>query len=109
MSSRSLFTRAADLVHKSAVVGLMSFFGYYVYQIGSKVYESKIDSPYLHSTYRQDVDERVKQEYAIDNVVDGRNERDWYATDDENRPRDEIRANITTPEFKKQYEQLAKK
>ena len=88
----------------------MSLFGYYAYQIGSKVYECKIDSPYLHSTYRQDVDERVKQEYAIDNVsVEGTTERDWYPTDDESRPRDEIRANITTPEFKKQYEQLANK
>ena len=108
MSARPFLTKVADLAHKSAVVGLVAFFGYQAYQIGYFVYERKVDSPFMHSTYRQDVANKVREEYERDNVVDGRNERDWYATDDESRPRDEIRANITTPEFKKQYQEIRK-
>ena len=108
MSARTFLTRAADMTQKSAVLGLLGMFGYYGFQIISNVAERKVDSPFMHSTYEQDVNEKVRQEYESDNVVDGRNERDWYATDDESRPRDQIRADLTTPEFKKQYQQEKK-
>ena len=104
MSRQTLLTKAADAAQRATVLGLLSFFGFQAYQIGKFVYERKVDSPYMHSTYREEVDAKVREGYRTDNVVDGRNQRDWYAEDDdEGYRRDQVRANITTPEFKKQY------
>jgi len=108
MSSKTILTKAADLAQRATVLGLVSFFGFQAYQIGSMVIERKIESPYLHSTYREDVANKVREEYQKDNVVDGRNERDWYADGDDSYKKGELRANITTPEFKKQYQQEKK-
>lgn len=62
----------------------------------------RVDSPYMHSTYRQDVEEKVKLEYKKDNVID---QRDWYQKEDDSYLKNTIRADITTPEFKKKYEE----
>ena len=75
-SSRPFFTKAADFAHRATIVGLLSFFGFQIYQVGKFVYERQVDSPYMHSTYQQDVAEKVKEEYKEDNVIDGRNQRD---------------------------------
>jgi hypothetical protein len=100
--SVSVWTRVADGLHKTAVVGLLSFFGYQGYQIGSKVLEGKVDSPYMHSTYREDVNAKIKQEYRErDNVID---QRDWYQKEDNSYLKDVVRPNITTPQFKQEYE-----
>jgi hypothetical protein len=53
--SSSIFTRAADVAQRAAVLGLLSGAGFQLYQIGSKTLEGKIDSPYLHSTYHKGV------------------------------------------------------
>lgn len=105
MSGRPFLTKAADFAQRGTVVGLLSFFGYQVYEMGSQIYKREVDSPYMHSTYRQDVAEKVKEEYKKDNVIDGRNQRDWYAEDDDSYRKEQVRPNITTPEFKKQYQQ----
>ena len=96
--SSSIFTRAADVVHKGAVMGLFSFFGFQLYQIGAQVYQRQIDSPYMHSTYFDDVKEKVQEEYRKDNTVD---KRDWYQKEDDSYLKDQVRANITRPDFKK--------
>lgn len=51
MSNRSIFSKAADFVHRGVVLGLFSAFVFQVYQIGAKVYEGRVDSPHMHSTY----------------------------------------------------------
>ena len=51
MSSRSIFSKTADVLHRGAVLGLLSAFGFQFYQIMSKTYEGRIDSPHMHSTY----------------------------------------------------------
>lgn len=88
--SRSVLSKAADLAHKGAVLGLFSFFGYQAYQIASKVGEGAVDSPHMHSTYFDDVKEKVKEEYRKDNVVD---HRDWYQKEDDSYLKNQVRAN----------------
>lgn len=97
----SLATRAADFVHRGIVVGLFSWFGFQVYQIGSQVTTGRLDSPYMHSTYFKDVEKKVKEEYAKENRVD---QRDWYPAEDNSYLKEQVRANITKPGFKKQFE-----
>jgi len=109
MSSRPFLSKAADYAQRASVLGLLSFLGFQLYQVGHFVRERQIESPYMHSTYRQDVADKVKEEYKKDNVIDGRNERDWYADDDDSYRKEQVRANITTPEFKKQYNQQQEK
>jgi hypothetical protein len=59
----------------------LSFFGFQVYQIGSNVMTGRVDSPYMQSTYRQQVEEKVREEYTTnDNVID---KRDWYQKEDD--------------------------
>lgn len=105
MSKLSIFSRVADVAHKGVVLGLLSLFGFQVYQIGSNVLEGKLDNPYMHSTYLKDVEEKVKEEYRKDNIVD---HRDWYEADDSSYLKDQIRADITKPNFKKEWEEKRK-
>jgi hypothetical protein len=66
---------------RGAVLGLVSFFGFQVYQIGNAVWAGRVDSPYMQSTYRQQVEEKVREEYTTkDNVID---KRDWYQKEDD--------------------------
>lgn len=101
----SLFTKAADFVQRGAVLGLLTFFGFQVYQIGSNTLKGVVDSPYMKSTYFKDVDEKVKEEYKKDNVIDSSEKRDWYQADDDSYLKEQVRPNITRPEFKKEYEE----
>ena len=55
----------------------------------------------MHSTYWDDVNKKVKEEYRNDNIVD---KRDWYEADDSSYLKDQVRPNINKPEFKKQLE-----
>lgn len=94
----SVFQRAADIAHRGVVLGLLSFFGFQAYQIAKFTLQGKVESPYLESTYFQEVNEKVKEEYRKDNIVD---RRDWYEADDNSYLKDQIRPNITKPEFMK--------
>lgn len=76
----SFFARAADAAQKGVVLGLLSVFGFQLYQIGANVYSGRVDSPYMHSTYFDDVKEKVKEEYTKDNIID---KRDWYQAEDD--------------------------
>jgi len=51
------------------------------------------------------VEEKVKEEYRKDNIVD---KRDWYQEEDDSYLKNQVRPNISRPEFKKQYEQQRK-
>lgn len=102
MSKQAIFTKAADFVHKGFVLGLASVFCFQVYQITRNSVAGKVDSPYMHSDYFEKVEKKVKEEYRKDNVVDS---RDWYQAEDDSYLKDQVRPNITQPEFKKQFEQ----
>jgi len=102
MASSGTFRRAADLAHKGVVTGLLSFLGFQVCQVGVNVYHGRSQTPYTESTYFKDVDEKVKDEYKKrDNQI---NKRDWYEADDQSYLKDQVRADITRPEFRKEYE-----
>lgn len=94
----SIGKKVADFAHRGVVFGLMGFFGAQVYQIGRNVSEGVVDSPYMHSTYFQDVEKKIREEYTKDNVID---KRDWFQAEDDSYLKNQVRANITTPEFKK--------
>jgi hypothetical protein len=100
-AAMSLYTKAADLVHRGAVVGLFSFFCFQAYQIGSNTRQGVVDSPHLKSTYFKEVNETVAKEYAKDNEK----REDWYQTDDDSYLKGQVRPNTTLPEFKKRYDQ----
>jgi len=113
----SIFTKAADFVQRGMVLGLFTFFGFQAYQIGANVWRGKVDSPYMHSTYFQDVEEKVKEENKKARVTVDEPEgylaaasrRDMYPEDDDSYLKDQVRANITRPEFKKQYDEQHRK
>jgi hypothetical protein len=104
----SFFTKAADFAQRGSVMFLLSFFGFQIYQIGSNTLQGVVDSPYKKSTYFKDVEEKVKEEYKKDNVVDSSEKRDWYQANDDSYLKEQVRPNITRPEFKKEYEQQKK-
>jgi len=102
MSKPAMLSRAADLAHRGFVLGLVSWFGFQLYQVGSNALSGRVESPYLESTYFDDVEKKVKEEYRKDNLVD---RRDWYQAEDDTYLKDQVRANITRPDFKKRYEE----
>jgi hypothetical protein len=98
----SVFTRIADVAQRGVVIGLMGWAGFQCYQIAKFTMEGRVQSPYMESTYFKDVEEKVKEEYRKDQLTD---HRDWYAAEDESYLKKQVRANITSPEFKKQLEE----
>ena len=104
--STSVFTRAANVAQKGTVLGLMSFFGFQIYQIGRNVQSGRVDHPVMESTYFEDVASKVREEYATkDGKIDT---RDWYEEDDASYLKDQVRPNITQPQFRKNYEEQRK-
>lgn len=63
MGKTAILSRAADLAHKGFVVGLVSVFGYQLYQIGSKTMAGQVAHKTMDSTYFEDVEKKVKEEY----------------------------------------------
>ena len=98
----SMFSRVADLAQRGVVIGLMSMAGYQCYQIAKFTLEGRVQSPYMESTYFKDVEEKVKEEYRKDQLTD---HRDWYAADDDSYLKNQVRPNITSPDFKKRLEE----
>lgn len=97
------FAKAANFAQKAVVTGLVSVFGYQLYQIGRNVASGMVEHPVMESTYFKDVSEKVSEEYKTkDNKVD---QREWYEEDDSSYLKDQVRANITKPEFQKEYQQ----
>jgi len=97
----SAIKKVFDVMHKGAVIGLVSVFAFQVYQIGSKAMSGVVDSPMMHSTYHKEVEEKVKEEYRKSNIVD---HRDWYDQEDDSYLKKQVRADITRPDFKKQHQ-----
>jgi len=54
--------KAADVVQKGAVVGLMSLFGYQVYQIGRNLSENKVEHKYQNTKIMDKINEKVAEE-----------------------------------------------
>jgi hypothetical protein len=77
----SIFNRAADIAHKATVLGLVSLFGFQLYQIGRNISHG-VDKGNQHpqkeyiETLREKAEEDYKKHYKIDH-------RDWYSKDDD--------------------------
>lgn len=62
--------KAADLVQKGTVLGLMTLFGYQVYQIGAKVTEQKTTVKNDHLEIMAKINEKVEEESRYKNSID---------------------------------------
>lgn len=81
----TVFQKAADVAHKCAVLGLLGFAGFQLYQIVTKSYEGldtrKLNSPPKNPTteYVDEIREKAAEDYKNYWKVD---HRDWYDKDD---------------------------
>jgi hypothetical protein len=90
--STSAFSQVANVAHKGFVLGLFTFFGFQTYQISKNVWRGRVHHPTMDSTYFQDVQEKIKEEYERkDNQID---KRDWYASDDDSYLKNQVRADL---------------
>jgi hypothetical protein len=101
----SFATKAADFAQRTVVCGLLSFFGFQVYQIFTQARRGVVDSPYLESTYFKDVENKVKEELEKQDTVHSAKMRDMYQEDDDSYLKEQVRPNILRPEFKKEYKE----
>jgi len=64
--------KVADLAQKGAVLGLMSLFGFQVYQIGEKLVESKWSTVKNdeHAEFISKINEKVDEESRLKNSID---------------------------------------
>lgn len=99
----SFATKAADFAQRTVVCGLLSFFGFQVYQIFTQARKGVVESPYLESTYFKDVENKVKEELEKQDIVDNIKVRDMYPEDDDSYLKDQVRPNFLRPEFKQEY------
>lgn len=72
--SSSIFQRAADVAQKGAVLGLMSLFGFQVYQIGANLYETKWSNVGMktneHTEFMAKISEKVEEESRFKDSID---------------------------------------
>jgi hypothetical protein len=80
-------------------LGLLSVFGFQVYQMGRNIYQNQVDSPHMHSTYFKDVEDKVKEEYEKAHRID---QREWYQAEDDSHLKDQVKPNLLRPEYQKQ-------
>ena len=76
----SAMTKAANVVQKTAVTGLMGMFCYHVYQISSNLKQG-IKHETMESTYFEDVQKKVEEEYTT--KYGKTDKRDWYDKEDQ--------------------------
>lgn len=73
-----------------------------MYQITSNVRQGVVHHPVMESTYFKDVENKVREEYEKDNEVNKRSS--WYKDEkDQSFLKEQVRANITKPEFVKDH------
>ncbi len=68
----SILHKAADLAQKGAVLGLMSLFGFQVYQIGANLLETKWSTVTNndHAEFIAKISEKVEEESRFKNSID---------------------------------------
>lgn len=78
-----VFKKAADIAHKGAVVGLMSVFGFQLYQIVTNVWEGvdpkNRNAPNPTTEYVNEIREKASEDYKNYWKTD---HRDWYDEED---------------------------
>ncbi len=65
-----VLNKAADVVQKGAVLGLLSLFGYQVYQIGTKVEEKRVETKFNHKVYLEKINKAVEEEEKLKHSID---------------------------------------
>ena len=58
----AILSRVADIAHKGSVFGLMTLFGFQVYQTGKNVMEARVESKYKHTDMFNKINEKVAEE-----------------------------------------------
>ena len=76
-----VFNQAANLAQRGVVLGLVSFFGYQVYQIGRNVSENKVESKYMETKTFDKIQEKIREEEKFKNDIDKIPDR--YDADDD--------------------------
>lgn len=66
----SLVKRAADVLQKGSVLGLLSLAGYQIYQIGVNVSEKKVDTKYHHTDMFNKMSQKVEEEAKLQDGID---------------------------------------
>jgi hypothetical protein len=62
--------KALDLTQKGAVLGMLSVFGYQVYQIGFQVYDRHIENKYMHTQMFEKLSAKVEEESKLKDNID---------------------------------------
>jgi hypothetical protein len=92
----TLFTRAANTVQKTAVVGLIGMFSYHTYQISKNLVASTtVKHKTMESTYFEDVQNKVESEYQ--EKYGKTDKRDWYDKEDQSYLKDVPRGGKPKP------------
>jgi len=75
----SILHKAADVLHKSAVLGLISVFGFQAYQIGRNLYHGMDYENHPQKQYIEQLRDKAEEDYKNYHRTD---HRDWYDKDD---------------------------
>lgn len=59
-----------DLVHKTTVVGLLSYTGFQFYQIVTNVREFEMNQSHAQSTYFEETEDKIRQESQAESGTD---------------------------------------
>ena len=73
--------KVANVAQKAVVASCIGMFGYHTYQITSNMMAGRIKHDTMESTYFEDVQKKVDEEY--DTKYGKTDKRDWYDKDDQ--------------------------
>jgi hypothetical protein len=92
----SMSKTAATAVQRVLVIGIWSYTAWLIYQMSSKISQGVVDHPTKHTNYREDMAKAMIEQDKSQN---------FYKEDDMSYLKNQLRADITTPEFKKKWEE----
>ena len=99
-ASRTIFQRAADIAHRGVIIGIASFMGFQIYQIGRNFLSGERDNQAVleQSTYWEEISARIKrEEHENPRFVMGEEEEEELAS----REAEQFRPHFLKPEFLK--------
>ena len=78
----TILQKAADVAHKSVVLGLLSFFGFQVYQVGTKAYAGYKDKDKRVNPLKEFVDALRSKNIEQAKLSEKIDYREWYDPED---------------------------
>jgi len=101
--ARAIVSRGADVLHKGAVLGLFTVFGFQAYQIGKNLNQGMNYTNHPQKEYIEKLRDKAEDDYKKYHRTD---HRDWYDKDDNSFLDDAPKA---TPVSKKEEPKLVSK